>query len=254
MTTSDKDDNVGTDHPGKSNSPWRLFILLFALCVITPRACNYVALHQLNEDIQELVDSGRLPGTKSTFKDPSVKRDHEPALPNSNRRYTSNKPAEPLAPSNSALSKRHFNSTHGLSIQFPTGWRVKPGAGANDVIKAVVPNNAPYEGHIIVAAYDLGVHQDLREIEPGWMISAIFQKGGTEIKVTESARTTLAGKHALWSVTSFELLGVKLWNLNVIAMRGTTMYLVYASTDASRAVFNDLRPLMEGSIQSFRFE
>jgi hypothetical protein len=92
MTTSDKGDKEGTDHPGKSDSQWRLIILLVALSVITPRACNYLAMQRVKEDIQELVDSGRMPGTKS-YKDPFFER------------YSSNKPAEPLAASPSAWQR-----------------------------------------------------------------------------------------------------------------------------------------------------
>jgi hypothetical protein len=150
----------------------------------------------------------------------------------------------------------HRDRTTGLRIRFPKGWTIKAGASEGTVVKAVNPDKSNSIELIAVTAYELGMTQDLRRLEPGSVVKAMGGKTpGMKVGVVKGGRTTLAGYPALWSVTTARFGTTVMHNLNFVFMRGETLFWIYgSSTDGGQAAFARYQELFRESIETCSFK
>jgi len=142
----------------------------------------------------------------------------------------------------------------GLSVRFPRGWTVKPGASDDTVVKAVNPDKRNSIDLVAVAIYDLGLNQDLWEFEAGEVVKAMARETPwAEVSVLEGGRIRMAGGRALWSVTSTKTKLVTMHNLNYVFMRGEKLFWVYGATDGGLLTLERMRPLFRESIETCVF-
>ncbi len=182
---------------------------------------------------------------------------HSRIAPSSTRQQTvMPQPKGTTAPGRSDLAgEPYFDTSHGFSITFPSGWTVKKSSNPETIIKAVYRDSSDNIALIVIAGYKLPYKPSKEEltVDVAW---EVFQKQYQDfsLKRRGSGTAKIGSKDAVWNTVEITAPPqARSLAKHYHFIQGSTLYTVSAISDSGEAFFTANLPLMDEAISTLAF-